>query len=107
MRNGDERLANELLKSDLFASCERVITWQNHKQWLLDNKPVLQVRYVWLRPHECEVEIAFHQRIAKRRRVLAGDRNLNLRKFVAENPHRLRQPLYLLPSKEPKRKYGL
>src|SRR5437660_264528 len=78
-----------------------MIARQNDDERFPDKNPVDEIRVSLLWPEEGRVQLPCGETIGKLRRMLAGDRDLDLGQFLAKNLHRGRQPLRLAPAKEP------
>jgi hypothetical protein len=53
-----------------------------------------------LHPHEGHVQPAARERFGEIRRIVTGDLDLDVRHFIAQHMHRLRQPVNLVPGLE-------
>src|SRR5437660_9928456 len=80
-----------------------MIARQNDDERFPDKNPVDEIRVSLLWPEEGRVQLPCGETIGELRRMLAGDRDLDLGQFLAKNLHRGRQPLRLAPAEEPQR----
>ena len=65
---------------------------------------IVQIGHLRFGTHEGQVELPPQQSLREVGRILAGDRDLDIRQLVAKDAHDLRQPIHLLSGQKSKGK---
>jgi hypothetical protein len=80
-----------------FARGEAMVVRHQDDQRLPVHHVVLEV-VARLHAQEGQVQLAAGERFGEIRGIVAADRDVDVRQFVVQHVHRLRQPVHLLPS---------
>ena len=92
-------LADEILRAHCLARGEAMVAWHQDDERLPVYYVVPEV-IARLHAQEGQVQPAAGKRFGEIRRIVAGDRDLDVLQFVAQHVHRPRQPVHLVPGLE-------